>query len=89
MPFIGDDQVRLVKSRIDLVQLMGEYTPLRKSGANFTGCCAFHQERTPSMYVYAEQQTYHCFGCGAHGDAITLIREGAGSVEDLGLSLND
>jgi DNA primase len=75
MPFIGDDQVRLVKTRIDLVQLMGEYTPLRKSGANFTGCCAFHQERTPSMYVYAEQQTYHCFGCGAHGDAITLIRE--------------
>lgn len=75
MPFIGDDQVRLVKARIDLVQLMGEYTPLRKSGANFTGCCAFHQERTPSMYVYAEQQTYHCFGCGAHGDAITLIRE--------------
>ncbi len=59
MLFIGDDQVRLVKTRIDLVQLMGEYTPLRKAGANFTGCCAFHQERTPSMYVYAEQQTYH------------------------------
>jgi DNA primase len=75
MPFIGDDQVRLVKTRVDLVQLMGEYTPLRKAGANFTGCCAFHQERTPSMYVYVDQQTYHCFGCGAHGDAITLIRE--------------
>lgn len=75
MSFIGDDQVRLIKTRIDLVQLMGEYTPLRKSGGNFTGCCAFHQERTPSMYVYAEQQSYHCFGCGAHGDAITLIRE--------------
>lgn len=75
MSFIGDDQVRLIKTRIDLVQLMGEYTPLRKSGGNFTGCCAFHQERTPSMYVYAEQQAYYCFGCGAHGDAITLIRE--------------
>ena len=75
MSFIGDDQVRLIKTRIDLVQLMGEYTPLRKSGGNFTGCCAFHQERTPSMYVYVEQQSYHCFGCGAHGDAITLIRE--------------
>ncbi len=54
---------------------MGEYTPLRKSGANFSGCCAFHQERTPSMYVYPDQQTYHCFGCGAHGDAISLLRE--------------
>jgi DNA primase len=73
--FIGEDQVRQIKSRIDLVQLMGEYTPLRKSGANFTGCCAFHQERTPSMYVYPDQQTYHCFGCGAHGDAISLLRE--------------
>jgi DNA primase len=73
--FIGEDQVRLIKSRIDLVQLMGEYTPLRKSGANFTGCCAFHQERTPSMYVYPDQQTYHCFGCAAHGDAISLLRE--------------
>src|SRR4051812_37427231 len=75
MSFLGEDQVRLVKSRIDLVQLMGEYTPLRKAGANFTGCCAFHQERTPSMYVYTDQQTYHCFGCAAHGDAISLIRE--------------
>lgn len=73
--FIGEDQVRLVKSRIDLVQLMSEYTPLRKSGSNFTGCCAFHQERSPSMYVYTDQQTYHCFGCAAHGDAITLVRE--------------
>jgi DNA primase len=75
MPFIGDEQVRQIKSRIDLVQLMGEYTPLRKAGANFSGCCPFHQERTPSMHVYTDQQTYHCFGCGAHGDAITLVRE--------------
>ncbi|HEX3133119.1 MAG TPA: CHC2 zinc finger domain-containing protein [Planctomycetota bacterium] len=55
MTFIGEDQVRLVKSRIDLVQLISEYTPLRKAGANFTGCCVFHQERTSSMYVYVEQ----------------------------------
>ncbi|MBA3707724.1 MAG: DNA primase [Planctomycetes bacterium] len=73
--FIGEEQVRQVKDRVDMVQLMGEYTPLRKSGSQFTGCCPFHQERTPSMYVYPEQQTYHCFGCGAHGDAISLIRE--------------
>jgi DNA primase catalytic core len=73
--FIGEEQVRQIKERIDLVQLMGDYTPLRKSGSQFTGCCPFHQERTPSMYVYPEQQTYHCFGCGAHGDAISLLRE--------------
>ncbi len=73
--FIGEDQVRTVKNHIDLVQLMGEYTSLKKAGANFTGCCVFHQERSPSMYVYADQQTYHCFGCGAHGDVISLVRE--------------
>jgi DNA primase len=75
MPFIGEDQVRLVKSRVDLVQLVSEYTSLRKSGSNFTACCPFHQERTPSFYVYPDDQSYHCFGCGAHGDAITLVRE--------------
>lgn len=73
--FIGEDQVRRVKERTDLVQLMQEYTPLRKVGANFAGCCTFHRERTPSMYVSPERQTYYCFGCGAKGDAITLIRE--------------
>jgi DNA primase len=73
--FIGEEQVRRIKERIDLVQLMGEYAPMRKAGANYTCCCPFHQERSPSMYVYPDQQTYHCFGCAAHGDAITLVRE--------------
>jgi len=73
--FISEDQVRRVKELVDLVQLMGEYTTMRKSGANFSACCPFHQERTPSMYVYPAQGSYHCFGCGAHGDAISLIRD--------------
>ncbi len=75
MPFIGDEQVRRIRQAVDLVQLMSEYTPLRKAGANFTGCCAFHQERSPSMHVYPGDQHYHCFGCGAHGDAISLVME--------------
>jgi DNA primase catalytic core len=73
--FLGDDQVRRVREAIDLVQLMSEYTPVRKSGANFACCCPFHQERSPSMYIYTGDQHYYCFGCKAHGDAITLIRE--------------
>ena len=73
--FIGDDQVRKVKDAIDLTQLMGEYTPLRKSGHNFSCCCPFHQERTPSCYVYPDDQHYYCFGCGAHGDVIKLVQE--------------
>jgi DNA primase catalytic core len=73
--FLGDDQVRKVREATDLVQLMSEYTPVRKAGANFTCCCPFHQERTPSMYIYTGDQHYYCFGCKAHGDAITLTRE--------------
>ena len=73
--FLGDDQVRRVREAIDLVQLMSEYAPVRKAGANFTCCCPFHQERSPSMYIYTGDQHYYCFGCKAHGDAITLIRE--------------
>lgn len=73
--FLGEDQVRRVRDAVDLVQLMSEYTPVRKAGANFTCCCPFHQERTPSLQIYVADQRYYCFGCKAHGDAITLIRE--------------
>ena len=72
--FLGDDQVRRVKDAIDIVQLMGEYAALRKSGKTFACCCPFHQERSPSCYVYPDTQSYYCFGCQAHGDAISLIR---------------
>jgi DNA primase len=76
--FLGEDQVRKVKAAIDLVQVMSDYGPVRRAGRQFTMCCPFHQERTPSCYLYPEQQTYHCFGCGAHGDVITLVREKEG-----------
>ena len=73
--FLGDDQVRRVREATDIVQLMSEYAPVRKAGANFTCCCPFHQERSPSLYLYVQDQHYYCFGCKAHGDAITLVRE--------------
>lgn len=73
--FLGEEQIRKVKAAVDLVQVFAEYAPLRKAGRNWSCCCPFHQERSPSCYIYPEQQTYHCFGCGAHGDLITLVRE--------------
>lgn len=73
--YYGDDAVRQLKAKLDLVALVGDYTSMKASGSNFTACCPFHQERSASFYVYPDQQSYHCFGCGAHGDAITLIRE--------------
>ena len=73
--FFGDDQVRKVKEAADLVQLMGEYTAVRKSGRNFSCCCPFHQERSPSCYIYVDDQHFYCFGCGARGDVISLIMD--------------
>jgi DNA primase len=73
--FIGEEQVRRVKERSDLVEIMGQYAQLHKAGAHFRACCVFHAERTPSMYVRPAEQTYHCFGCGVHGDVIRLVME--------------
>ncbi|MFW5846198.1 MAG: DNA primase [Planctomycetota bacterium] len=73
--FIGEEQVRRVKEVTDLADLVGGYTTIRRAGHDFKACCPIHQERTPSLHIYVDQQTYHCFGCGAHGDAISLVRD--------------
>ncbi|MBA2655780.1 MAG: DNA primase [Tatlockia sp.] len=60
-------------SRIDLVELIDSYVPLKKRGNSFTACCPFHSEKNPSFNVVAKKQFYHCFGCGASGNAISFI----------------
>ena len=62
-------------AKTDLVVLIQENIKLKKSGANYSACCPFHQEKTPSFTVSAAKQFYHCFGCGAHGDAIRFLME--------------
>lgn len=64
-----------LKSKIDLVELIGNYVPLERKGGNWWGRCPFHHEKTPSFAVNAEDQFYHCFGCGVSGDAISFVRE--------------
>lgn len=64
-----------IKARMDIVALVERYTTLRKGGKNFTGCCPLHDDRHPSLTVYPEQQTWHCFGCGRGGDVFTFIME--------------
>jgi DNA primase len=76
--FIGVDEVQRIKAANDLVQVMSDYAPPQRAGHDYVVCCPFHQERTPSCHLYVGQQTYHCFGCGAHGDVISLIREKEG-----------
>src|SRR6201982_4067985 len=64
-----------VKQQADLARVLGEYVRLKKSGANFTGLCPFHQEKTPSFAVHPVKQIYHCFGCGAGGDVFKFVME--------------
>lgn len=64
--------------RIDVVDLIDGYVPLKKAGANFAACCPFHSEKSPSFTVSPSKQFYHCFGCGAHGTAIGFLMEYAG-----------
>ncbi len=62
-------------ARVDLVDLIDARIPLRKAGINFQACCPFHSEKTPSFNVNREKQFYHCFGCGAHGNAIGFLMD--------------
>ncbi|MFC2024759.1 DNA primase, partial [Chloroflexota bacterium] len=63
-----------VKQKIDIVELIGQYVSLTKSGRTLRGLCPFHSEKTPSFFVYPEQQSWHCFGaCNTGGDAFSFI----------------
>jgi DNA primase len=69
--------------RVDIVDVIERYVPLKKGGANYSACCPFHSEKTPSFTVSPTKQFYHCFGCGVHGNAISFLMEyqGLGYVE--------
>jgi DNA primase len=67
------ESIERTKEAVDMVELVGARTDLRRVGARFTGRCPFHEERTPSFSVSAEHKLYHCFGCGESGDAIGFV----------------
>lgn len=71
---IADDDVAAVRAATDLAALIGERVGLRRQGRRMVGLCPFHAERTPSFAVDAGSGFYHCFGCGASGDAISFVR---------------
>lgn len=64
-----------IKDRIDIVDLIAQDIELKKSGKDWQSLCPFHEEKTPSFTVSQEKQFYHCFGCGAHGDAFSWMQE--------------
>lgn len=69
------DQVEEVKSKLDIVDLIQEYVPLKRAGRNFKALCPFHSEKTPSFMVSPELQIFKCFGCGRGGDALAFLQE--------------
>ena len=78
-------------NRIDIVEVVGRHVTLKKAGANFQGLCPFHNEKSPSFSVSPTKQFYHCFGCGAHGSAISFLMEHSGltyvdAIEELARS---
>ncbi|MHC1480876.1 DNA primase [Frateuria aurantia] len=62
-------------TRVDIVEVIERRVPLKKAGREWTACCPFHNERSPSFYVSPSKQFYHCFGCGAHGSALKFLME--------------
>jgi DNA primase len=78
MARIKDDSVDSVKAVANIVDLIETRTRLRKVGGRYTGLCPFHDEKTPSFSVSPDRGTYHCFGCGVGGDAISFVRETEG-----------
>lgn len=71
-------QIDEIKEKLDILEVIGDYVPLKKVGKNYRGLCPFHSEKTPSFYVSPERQTYHCFGCGRGGDVFSFIMEKEG-----------
>lgn len=72
---ITQASIEALKGVVDIVDIIGSYVDLRKSGSNFSACCPFHDEKTPSFMVNGSKGLYHCYGCGVGGDAIKFVME--------------
>lgn len=73
MALYKKESLDLLRERVDLAELLSGYISLKRAGTSFKALCPFHEERTPSFVVQAGDSHYHCFGCGAHGDAIAFL----------------
>ena len=75
MSYIRKDKVEEIKENSDIVSVISEYVQIKQNGKYFVCNCPFHHEKTPSFFIYPETNTFHCFGCGKHGDSISFIME--------------
>src|SRR5690242_7753965 len=72
---ITPQTIQQITSRIDIIDVVGEFVKLKKRGANYLGLCPFHNEKTPSFTVSPSKEIYKCFGCGKSGNTITFLME--------------
>ena len=72
---VQNDDVKRIKDRLDILDVVGDKVRLHRAGRGYTGLCPFHDEKTPSFHVSQERQNYHCFGCGKGGDVFTFVME--------------
>ena len=93
---IPQDFIQQLLARVDIVDVIDKHVKLKKAGQNYSACCPFHNEKTPSFSVSPAKQFYHCFGCGVHGTAISFLMEYSGMgfrdavqelAESVGMSL--
>jgi len=87
MALISPESLERLKQTADIVEVVSAHTDLRRQGARWVGLCPFHEERTPSFSVDAQEKLYHCFGCGVGGDVIKFVeeKEGLGFTEAVEL----
>jgi DNA primase len=87
MALISPESLERLKQTADIVEVVSTHTDLRRQGARWVGLCPFHEERTPSFSVDAQEKLYHCFGCGVGGDVIKFVeeKEGLGFAEAVEL----
>lgn len=87
MPLFKKESLDLLKQKIDLIEVLSPYVNFTRSGAAYKALCPFHEEKTPSFIIQSGDTHYHCYGCGAHGDAISflMINQKMGFVEAVRL----
>lgn len=73
--YYSDEVVEEVRSRANIVDVIGNYVALKKKGANYFGLCPFHGEKTPSFSVSPGKQMFYCFGCGKGGDVVKFLMD--------------
>ncbi len=73
MPMFSKESLVSLKEKVDLVEVVSSYVQVKKAGKSFKICCPFHNEKTPSFVLERGDDHYHCYGCGAHGDAISFL----------------